>query len=387
MNEKRLEKMFREYEQRIGRLKEIEAELNKLDIVGYEEATEKLRMKLKKPVLLEEIEEDFRKLKLGLSGVKVLIDNGLFENERRENGGQVGSREFVDFVSKLTLIGEGGMGAVYLFINPRLKRKEAIKIMREDLQTEKRAVESFLAEARIAGNLNHENIIKIHDVMENPRLAIRMEFVDGKDLHILIDEEHRLSWQRAARIGFHVCNALHYAHENGIAHRDVKPRNILVRNDGVVKVVDFGISIAVANTTGYGSGRQAIHGYSPLYSSPEQRIGRLKDPKSPLWFKSDMYAFGATCYEMVTGSPPFPPGSDLTYSHLYVKPESPASQANELPEPFERLIMACLEKDPEARLGAREVLKILSGLSRSRPFWNERTVEAEVGEDWMVTRS
>ncbi len=276
------------------------------------------------------------------------------------------------------------MGAVYLFINPRLKRKEAIKIMREDLQTEKRAVTSFLTEARIAGNLNHENIIKIHDVIENPRLAIRMEFVDGKDLSTLIDEEHRLSWQRSARIAFHVCNALHYAHEKGFAHRDVKPKNILVRNDGVVKVVDFGISIAVANTTGYGSGRQAIHGYSPLYSSPEQRIGRLKDSKSPLWFKSDMYAFGATCYEMVTGSPPFPPGSDLTYNHLYVKPESPAAQVHDLPESFENMIMSCLEKAPETRPEARAVMKILSSLLRSRPFWEEPTVEEETKDkDWV----
>ncbi len=630
-SEKLLEEMFREYEQRIGRLRELEAELNMLDTVGYEEATEKLRRKLKKPVLLEEIERDFKSLKVALSEVKVLFDNAcahqekgkqffavakyqtaleefgasaasfgkvasdtenlgrhslleplvlrqkgvevsliqtrcamiceksqeaeahfqkgkidialklyeevieqfrqeshkaeqigdqdmiaqladwikttevslencrisldktnveemysrarllsedvvaksvegkfyeasrpldqievlirdalvvaaerdfkearsnlhklltevtekkksiynaistgatsvrfggkvkeickgeepeigssifsrLFSEDEKRGEGNGRSTEFIDFFRQLTLIGEGGMGAVYLFVNPRLKRKEAIKIMREDLQTDKRAVKSFLAEARIAGNLNHENIIKIHDVIENPWLAIRMEFVDGKDLHTLIDEEHMLSWQRAARIAFHACNALCYAHENSIAHRDVKPKNILVRNDGLVKVVDFGISIAVASTTGSGPGRQTLGGYSPLYSSPEQRSGCLKDPKSSLWFKSDMYAFGATCYEMVTGSPPFPPGSDLTYNHQHLRPESPASHANELPEPFEKLIMACLEKDPDARLGAREVLKILSGLFRSRPFWSERTVEAEEDKDWMVTR-
>ena len=252
-------------------------------------------------------------------------------------------------------LGRGAMGVVYRAHDDMLQRTVAIKTValtgshRERDQHEAR----FLQEARAAGGLSHPAIVTIYDVgREGDTAFIAMELVEGKDLRELI-EEVSLTPSRSVAIAAAAAEGLHYAHERGIVHRDVKPGNIMVLADGRVKIMDFGIArltqSAVKTQTGVLLG-------SPQYMAPEQIIGQ------PLDHRADIFSLGLVLYEMLTGSKPFQ-GEDipeLTFKVANLPAAPPSHLAPDLPQVIDFIIARALKKRPDERYAsAAELAKDL----------------------------
>ncbi|MBL8028157.1 MAG: serine/threonine protein kinase [Fibrobacteres bacterium] len=204
-----------------------------------------------------------------------------------------------------SFLGMGGAGAVYLARHKELGVKRAIKVLRRDMLLDVKTKERFLKEARLAASLSHPNIVQVHHAgEENGRLFIEMEYVEGSSLRSLIEERQKLPLKEALLIAEQCAEALKYIHSHGsgIVHRDVKPENILIRNDGQVKLADFGIAryegLSGETVTGTIVG---TCGYMPL----EQIDGEELDGRT------DLYSLTVVLYEMVTGLPPYT-GNTLT---------------------------------------------------------------------------
>jgi serine/threonine protein kinase len=204
-----------------------------------------------------------------------------------------------------SFIGVGGAGAVYLAKHKELGVYRAIKILRRDMLIDSRTKERFLREARLSASLDHPNIVRVHHAAEeNGRLFIEMEYVDGFSLRKLMEEKGKIPFNAVLSIGEQVTEALKYIHSlgTGIVHRDVKPENILVRNDGQIKLTDFGIARCEGLTSETVTGTiVGTCGYMPL----EQIDGK------PLDGRSDLYSLSVVLYEMVAGLPPYE-GDTLT---------------------------------------------------------------------------
>lgn len=236
------------------------------------------------------------------------------------------------------LLGEGGMGAVYLAEDPKLKRRVAIKVVRALGGQQREVLERFQREAEISAALNHANVITVHDVGEEPGWGpfIAMEYLEGKSLaeHL---KEGRLALEAKLRILIQTLRALRAAHLQGIVHRDVKPDNIFVALDGRVKLLDFGI----ARTMGQSVTVSGDYTGSPPYAAPELLNGEEPSPQT------DRFAFTAMALEVLTGCLPHPgttPVAILTHV-LHKPPQIP-------PEPFPQVVplfRAALGKDPEQR--------------------------------------
>ncbi|HEV8317096.1 MAG TPA: serine/threonine-protein kinase [Vicinamibacterales bacterium] len=260
----------------------------------------------------------------------------------------------------LSALGAGGMGEVYRARDTRLNRDVAIKILPDVFATDPDRLARFEREARILGSLNHPHIAMIHGLEQaEGAQALVMELVEGDELAqrlargaIPIDE--------ALPIAKQVAEALETAHEQGIIHRDLKPSNIKVRDDGTVKVLDFGLARAMDSAVGSAphvsqsptittpammTGVGMILG-TAAYMSPEQAKGRAADRRSDLW------AFGCVLYEMLTGARAFPGDnvSDTLAAVLRGEPTWDALPAN-TPSPIRRLLRRCLEKDRNLDLG------------------------------------
>jgi serine/threonine-protein kinase len=197
----------------------------------------------------------------------------------------------------LRLLGKGGMGSVYLAEHLFLKRRVAIKILSRDLCAEPEEVGRFEREAVAAARLDHENIVRIHDVdEEGGRPYIVMEYVEGEDLDDLIRRRGPLPVRRTAEIVREVARALEHAHASGVVHRDIKPANVLLRKDGRVKITDFGLARQVGERELAADG--TVLG-TPFYVSPEQAQGLPADGRS------DIYSLGVTFYQALTKERPF----------------------------------------------------------------------------------
>jgi serine/threonine-protein kinase len=210
----------------------------------------------------------------------------------------------------------------------------------------------FEREGRTAASLAHPNIVQVYDAGEaefdgRETSYIVMEYVPGGDLKRLIDRRGRLTSQELARLGDEVCAGLAHAHERGVIHRDIKPHNILLDENGHAKVTDFGVARALdmtrATRTGFFLG-------TALYSSPEQLQGHKVTPKS------DVYSFGATLYQAATGEPPFTGQTPLEIASQQVSrtPTPPRERGAEVSGNLEALILGCLAKDPDDRPTAEE---------------------------------
>jgi serine/threonine protein kinase/Tol biopolymer transport system component len=247
------------------------------------------------------------------------------------------------------LIGEGGYGRVYSAHDKDLRRSVAIKILSARFTSE-----DLLAEARSASALNHPNILTIHDTLEvGGHQAMVMEFVEGRSLRRELAEANGpLRLQTAAQYGIQLAQALATAHAAGIAHRDVKPENILVRPDGYLKLVDFGL--AAARVESDESGWQPFTG-TLRYTSPEQLKGAGGSALS------DVFCFGLVLYEMVTGVHPFRRKTPVATATAIAthEPEPPSARNAEIPKPIDHLILRMLSKNAAARPGARQVLDVL----------------------------
>ena len=192
------------------------------------------------------------------------------------------------------LLGRGGMGEVYEAEDLRLHRRVAVKVLRADLADDPRVVARFQREALTAGSLNHPNIVAVHDVgADGGRAYLVMELVHGRTLADVIRAETPLEPGRAARIAGRVAEALGYAHDRGVVHRDVSPGNVMLTDTGEVKVLDFGIAQVDLGSTGPASARGTV-----AYVAPEVERGGPADGRS------DVYALGAVLVELLTGVPP-----------------------------------------------------------------------------------
>ncbi len=268
-------------------------------------------------------------------------------------------------------LGQGAMGNVYLAVDPEIERQVAIKIVRTDLTDSDRREEvetRFLREAKIAGRLQHPNIVTIYDVgREGDSTFIAMEYVEGRPLAKLLRPDVPLSDAQRLLIARQTAEALAHAHERQVVHRDVKPANILIRSDGVVKVSDFGIGKLL--TGGEDVTRTGMMVGSPSYMSPEQIRGDTLDGRS------DIFSLGVVLYEMFTGARPFPGDTvtALVYQILHTEPRDPVSVRPDVSPMVSQIIRRALAKKREDRYpDARALLRDLhraggTSLRDSRP--------------------
>src|SRR5262245_23220372 len=298
----------------------------------------------------------------------------------------------------ISLLGKGGMGEVYLSEDERLGRKVAIKLLLADFTADAERLSRFEQEARAASALNHPNIITVHEIGEahvegGDRRYIVTEYVEGETLRQRMNGEpqQRLNLSEAIDVASQIAAALSAAHQAGIAHRDIKPENVMVRSDGIVKVLDFGLAKL---TEGQGDGEAegqkdgeaegqrddgwmlspslrlsvspsltgagAVMG-TPRYMSPEQARGEKVD------VRTDIFSLGVTLYEMITGRQPFAgekPG-EMIAAILHDEPPPLAEYAPEAPPELQRLVGKALRKNREERYQVvKDLLLDLKGLKQ-----------------------
>ncbi len=242
------------------------------------------------------------------------------------------------------MIGTGGMADVYIAQDTRLARKVAVKILRSDLARDPSFVSRFRKEALAAAGLNHPGIVAVYDSGEEPAPYIVMELVSGHTLRELIHKGERVPLKRALEIGEGILAALEYSHERGIVHRDVKPANVMITDQGDVKVMDFGIARALADLGATLTSTWNIVG-TAQYLSPEQALGEIAD------LRSDIYSTGCLLYEVLTGHPPFTGETpvSIAYQHVSGKLISPSSLQPDLPAGIDVILNVALAKKPEDR--------------------------------------
>jgi Tol biopolymer transport system component len=254
------------------------------------------------------------------------------------------------------LLGRGGMGEVYAAHDTDLDRPVALKFLRPESIGDPAALKGFVQEAKAASTLNHPNILTIYEVIDSGSgLAMAMELVEGGDLRSLHGTPQTA--ERLIQLGRQIANALAAAHRAGLIHRDIKPENILVRKDGYVKIVDFGLARRVASEpTGPGGLVGTLR-----YMSPEQALGEA------ISAASDIFSLGVVLYENATGQHPFPGGSPITALQASSPrvPVPPSSLNPAIPVELDRLILLTLAQDPAARPSAEEIAQTLADLERA----------------------
>ncbi|NDJ62350.1 MAG: serine/threonine protein kinase, partial [Chloroflexi bacterium] len=247
--------------------------------------------------------------------------------------------------------GSGGMAVIYKAKDHRLGRIVAVKVLRPSLINANRDAEdarSFLArfrnEARSAANLAHPNIVTVHDVdNDGDTHFIIMEFVEGSDLKKIIKAEGALRVDRTVELAIQICAGIGFAHRAGLVHADVKPQNILIAKEDVVKVTDFGIARAL-NDPNPGE-RQLVVWGSPHYFAPEQARGEKPTTAS------DVYSIGIVLFEMLTGQLPYTGANqqELALAHLRERVPLVTEVNPAVPQALERIVYKLMSKDPDAR--------------------------------------
>jgi Serine/threonine protein kinase len=267
----------------------------------------------------------------------------------------------------LERIGEGGMALVYKAKCHLLDRYVAVKILKEQFSSDKEFVEKFKREATAAASLSDNNIVNIYDVGTQGDINyIVMEYINGKTLKQVIQEEGKVDTNRTANIAIQIGKALECAHRNNIIHRDIKPHNILVTYEGLVKVTDFGIAKASNSVTITNSSK--IMG-SAHYFSPEQAKGSFVD------CRTDIYSLGIVIYEMVTGRVPYDAESPVSVALKHIQePVLPPKELNgNIPESLNKLILKAVEKEPIKRYqNVKDMLVDLKKIENKQEF-NIRT--------------
>lgn len=255
-------------------------------------------------------------------------------------------------------LGQGEMAQVYLAIDQKSKRNVAVKVMHEDLSNDPDFIKRFEAEASATTILDHPNIVRVIGFGQDREcLYIVQEYAESSSIKKLLSTNGAIPWQRAVLMAIQIGLALEHAHGNGLVHRGIKPQNILITRDNLVRVTEFGIDQAMADnmitmTSGVSSG--SIH-----YFSPEQVRGMITGDQS------DIYSLGILMYEMVTARVPFDGDSPVAIAikHLQEIPPSPSLINLTVPQGLDRIIMKCIQKSPDNRYqNARELVDELDAL-------------------------
>ena len=273
-------------------------------------------------------------------------------------------------------LGRGGIGAVYKAWQVRLKRLVALKVIRADAYADSGAAARFLAEAEAAGRLQHPNIVPVFEVGEHEGMGyLVLEYEAGGGL------DRRLAGMLqnpddSAHLIETLARAIHHAHQNGIVHRDLKPANVLLTEDGIPKISDFGLAKLIERDDGLTQVGDILG--TPSYMAPEQ----IRGGAGGITPATDVYALGAILYEMLTGRPPFKGTTPLSTMEQVsrIEPLSPGKLQRHTPRDLEIICLKCLQKDPRRRYAtaielADDVRRFLDRkpiLARRTPAW-ERT--------------
>src|SRR5437762_3412918 len=285
----------------------------------------------------------------------------------------------------LDAVGAGGMGVVYRAMDERLDRTVALKMLSEPLVLDRTAVDRLIREARAVSALNHPNIVTVHEIVETESSCfIVMEFVQGRTLRTIASEPP--SSELVVKLGGQIATALAVAHAAGIIHRDIKPENIMVRADGYVKVLDFGLARLVPiKSTQLAADTISVSGAfsgTARYMSPEQMRGET------VGGASDVFSLGLVLYELATGRHPFGADTGIGVLHAILsEPVLRPSRLNpEIPAALESLIIQMLEKDSRLRPTAAEVEAKLAALESNSLDFAVRPVQVSEAQGLIVGR-
>ena len=273
-------------------------------------------------------------------------------------------------------IGSGGMANVFLAHDLILDRDVAVKVLRFDFQNDQTAIRRFQREALAATELVHPNIVSVYDVGEEDDMQyLVMEYVKGMDLKRYIQTHYPVPYETAVNIMQQILSAISLAHSHQIIHRDLKPQNVLIDNEGVVKITDFGIAIALSETsiTQTNTMLGSVH-----YLSPEQARGSMATKQS------DIYALGIILYELLTGSVPFDGESAVTIALKHFQDELPSIKGLDpsIPQALENVVLKATAKEPADRYKTAEEMSddLATALSQARvnePKWQPQSMDNE----------
>ena len=316
------------------------------------------------------------------SGVPGAAEEGAGRAVAGGRGEVVPGRTTLGSYRILEKLGSGGMGTVYLAKDARLGRRVALKLLPEHFAGDEELVRRFVQEARAASNLNHPNILTVHEIGEaEGRRFIVTELVEGRTLRERLSEG-RFELGDALDICAQVAGALAKAHDAGVVHRDIKPENVMVDEEGHVKVLDFGIAKRLAPaasvdteapTSAQVNTAAGVVLGTAAYMSPEQVRGQELDPRTDVW------SLGVVLYEMLAGRPPFEAQNygDLVVSILHGEPPPLSDSGVESPPELERLLGLALAKERDERYrSARELREDLRRLRRQLDFSAETVLDA-----------
>jgi len=272
-----------------------------------------------------------------------------------------------------SLLGEGGIGRVYLATQAGLGRRVAIKVLHPHFAARPEMAERFKREARAASMLNHPNSVVVYDFGAwRGQLFIAMEYLEGRGLDRVIAREHPLPPERIVGYLSQLCEVLSVAHRQELLHRDLKPENLVIVKDAdghdQVKVVDFGLAVVMEASRDQRLTQDGSVSGTPAYMSPEQALDK------PLDARSDIYAVGCILYELLCGQPPFEGSSpvECLAMHLYDEPEPPSRRArHSVDKGLETAALWCLEKRPDGRPQSVDELKVVLQEALSRPADSE----------------
>ncbi len=270
-------------------------------------------------------------------------------------------------------IGEGGMANVYLANDTILERNVAIKVLRGDLSSDEKFIRRFKREALSVSNLSHPNIVEVYDVgEEDGNYYIVMEYIEGKTLKQLLQKRGALTLTEVLDIMSQLTDGLAHAHEAYIIHRDIKPQNIMIEDNGLVKITDFGIATAINSTqlTQTNSVMGSVH-----YLPPEQANGKGAT------IKSDIYSLGILMYELLTGSVPFKGDTavEIALKHMKEKMPSVRKQNPTIPQSVENIILKATAKNPKNRYDS--VREMYADLQTAMDRPNEKRLVYEYPEN------
>jgi serine/threonine-protein kinase len=269
----------------------------------------------------------------------------------RGSAGVTGGNARYQIVEEL---GRGGMGIVFKAKDTVLDRIVAYKVLPDALKENPQALRNFLREAKSAAQLNHPNIVTVYDAGEQDgRYYIAMEYVDGTTLKEILRRRGAIAANGVLHVLYQMCEALAYAHDKKIVHRDIKTGNTMWTRDKKAKIMDFGLAKVVEEVRNH----TTLVSGTPYYMSPEQTLGRNVD------HRTDIYSLGVTIFELATGTLPFREGN-VPYHHVHTPAPDARTLNPNVPEVVAAIIARCLEKDPERRFAStRDILTELRAAS------------------------